>query len=98
LLEQEQQRITALLTKTLSTQLAERLQTVEFKLQLLVLQVQSGELSLEAYLQQLKASIQANKQLAIRLKQNGLTAEAREALRRAKTMEQEISEVEAQME
>jgi hypothetical protein len=72
--------------------LTERKQAVEFKLSFLQVQVQTGQLSEEAYFQQLKAKILFEKNLATKLVKQGQRLPAALALKRAKIMEKELQE------
>ncbi|KAF9927023.1 hypothetical protein BGZ67_007793 [Mortierella alpina] len=75
----------------------DRLTQLEIKMKLLVLQVQTGQLTMEAYCQAVNARILKDKKLAIELKKLGMVPEAKRALARSKIMTQEMKEVEEAM-
>ncbi|KAF9975094.1 hypothetical protein BGZ65_008424, partial [Modicella reniformis] len=75
----------------------DRLVQLEIKLKLLVLQVQTGQLTMDAYCQAVNARIAKDKKLALDLKRLGMLSEAKKALARSKTMAQEMKEVEEAM-
>lgn len=93
LLEAEKERLMLLVKGKKSAMHEERLSNVEFKLQMLQLQVESGALTPLSYLNLLQKAITKAKAVALRFKQAGKLAEAHEALRRAKVMEQETQEM-----
>ncbi|KAG0253282.1 Coiled-coil and C2 domain-containing protein 1B [Mortierella polycephala] len=70
---------------------------LEIKMKLLVLQVQTGQLTMEAYCERVKDRIGKDKRLAIELKKLGMVSEAKRALMRSKVMENEMKEVEEAM-
>lgn len=59
-------------------------------------QVDTGQLSLNNYLEQLRTGIRDEKLRALELKGKGATKKAIEALKHAKVMEQELAEALAQ--
>ncbi|KAI3654953.1 hypothetical protein MP228_000333 [Amoeboaphelidium protococcarum] len=71
-------------------------QRIDLKMNLLVIQVQTGQLTMERYLAQLKQSIEDHKQMALRFKQLGNLDYARKALARIKVMQQEYEEASQQ--
>ncbi|KAI3636021.1 hypothetical protein MIR68_005902 [Amoeboaphelidium protococcarum] len=71
-------------------------QRVDLKMNLLVIQVQTGQLTMERYLAQLKQSIEDHKQMALRFKQLGNLDYARKALARVKVMQSEYEEASQQ--
>ncbi|ORZ28397.1 hypothetical protein BCR41DRAFT_383224 [Lobosporangium transversale] len=75
----------------------DRLTQLEIKLKLLVLQVQMGQLTMEAYCQKVNERIVKDKKLAVELKRLGMVPEAMRALARSKIMVQEMKEVEEAM-
>ncbi|KAG0233085.1 hypothetical protein BGX31_004943, partial [Mortierella sp. GBA43] len=78
-------------------ELQDRLTQLEIKLKLLVLQVQTGQLTMDVYCQAVNARIEKDKKLAIDLKRLGMLTEAKKALARYKVMAQEMKEVEEAM-
>ncbi|CAG8592425.1 4859_t:CDS:2, partial [Ambispora gerdemannii] len=83
--------------KPVSDDLVDRKQALEIKMNLLVIQVQTGQLTMEKYLDQVRKSILNFKKLALFFKQAGKLEEAKRALARSKIMEKEIKEVEEAM-
>ncbi|KAF9922872.1 Coiled-coil and C2 domain-containing protein 1B [Linnemannia zychae] len=75
----------------------DRLVQLEIKLKLLVLQVQTGGLTMDVYCRSVYDRIAKDKQLAISLKKLGMIPEAKRALGRSKIMTQEMKEVEEAM-
>ncbi|KAG0054676.1 Coiled-coil and C2 domain-containing protein 1B [Gryganskiella cystojenkinii] len=75
----------------------DRLTQLEIKMKLLVLQVQTGQLTMEAYCKAVYARIEKDKQLAITCKRLKMVPEAMRALGRSKIMTQEMKEVEEAM-
>ncbi|KAF9100620.1 Coiled-coil and C2 domain-containing protein 1B [Mortierella sp. GBA35] len=75
----------------------DRLMQLEIKMKLLVLQVQTGQLTMEAYCQVVNGRIAKDKRLAIELRRLGMVPEAKRALGRSKIMTQEMKEVEEAM-
>lgn len=75
----------------------DRLTQLEIKMKLLVLQVQTGQLTMEAYCKTVNARVDKDKQLAIQLNRLGLRAEAAKAMKRYKIMAAEMKEVEEAM-
>ncbi|KAI1316847.1 Coiled-coil and C2 domain-containing protein 1B [Mortierella claussenii] len=75
----------------------DRLTQLEIKLKLLVLQVQTGQLTMDVYCQAVNARIVKDKRLAVELKRLGMIPEAMRALARSKIMAQEMKEVEEAM-
>lgn len=71
-------------------ELSDRLSQVQLKLNLLMLQIETGQLTPEIYAQMLKREINTEKALAEKLKKQGKVDLAEEALRRAKIMEDEL--------
>jgi hypothetical protein len=95
-LEAEQEQIqTQLQAKPAnSAELRDRLQNVQIKLNMLVLQVQTGTLTLPAYIQNVRKSIEQTKRQALQFKRFNQMGKAREAMNRLKIMQQEVAEVE----
>lgn len=77
---------------TVPEDLLDRQQSIQLKHQLLQVQVQTGQLSQEDYLNQLRTAIEKDKKLALQYKQKGDKSTALMLLRRAKIMENEIKE------
>ncbi|KAG0208709.1 Coiled-coil and C2 domain-containing protein 1B [Mortierella sp. GBA30] len=75
----------------------DRLTQLEIKMKLLVLQVQTGQLTMEAYCHAVNVRIAKDKKLALELKKLGMIPEAKKALARSKIMAQEMKEVEEAM-
>ena len=75
----------------------DRLTQLEIKMKLLVLQVQTGQMTMEAYCAAVYARIGKDKQLALACKRLKLLPEAMRALTRSKIMTQEMKEVEEAM-
>ncbi|KAG0335633.1 Coiled-coil and C2 domain-containing protein 1B [Podila horticola] len=75
----------------------DRLTQLEIKMKLLMLQVQTGQLTMEGYCQAVNARVDKDKQLAIQLNRLGLRAEAAKAMKRYKIMAAEMKEVEEAM-
>jgi hypothetical protein len=96
-LEWEKLRVTKLIAaakaakKPIPEDLPDRLQVVDMKMSMLVVQVQTGKLSPEKYTEVLKKSLESEKGLAKRLVGAGLREEAKLALARAKIIEAEIA-------
>ncbi|KAI8048582.1 hypothetical protein BDF22DRAFT_779163 [Syncephalis plumigaleata] len=95
-LEAEQEQIQAQLQgkPANSAELRDRLQSVQIKLNMLVLQVQTGTLTLPAYIQNVRQSIEQTKRQALQFKRLNRMDKAREAMNRLKIMQQEVAEVE----
>ncbi|KAF9542077.1 Coiled-coil and C2 domain-containing protein 1B [Mortierella hygrophila] len=75
----------------------DRLMQLEIKMKLLVLQVQTGQLTMDVYCQSVYGRIGKDKKLAVELKRLGMVPEAKRALGRSKIMTQEMKEVEEAM-
>ncbi|KAF9135960.1 Coiled-coil and C2 domain-containing protein 1B [Mortierella sp. 14UC] len=75
----------------------DRLMQLEIKLKLLVLQVQTGQLTMDVYCRSVYDKITRDKKLAVELKRLGMVPEAKRALGRSKIMVQEMKEVEEAM-
>ncbi|KAK3814975.1 MAG: hypothetical protein J3Q66DRAFT_343532 [Benniella sp.] len=75
----------------------DRLTQLEIKMKLLVLQVQTGQLTMDVYCQTVHARIAKDKKLALDLKRLGMITEAKKALARSKIMAEEMREVEEAM-
>ncbi|KAG0240162.1 Coiled-coil and C2 domain-containing protein 1B [Actinomortierella wolfii] len=71
----------------------DRLMQLEIKMQLLVVQVQSGALTMDMYCQKVKARIEKDKALALFFKKRQMLPEAKTALTRLKIMQAEMKEV-----
>ncbi|KAK3836094.1 MAG: hypothetical protein JOS17DRAFT_536050 [Linnemannia elongata] len=75
----------------------DRLMQLEIKMKLLVLQVQTGQLTMDVYCQSVYGRIGKDKKLAVELRRLGMVPEAKRALGRSKIMAQEMKEVEEAM-
>lgn len=75
----------------------DRLMQLEIKMKLLVLQVQTGQLTMDVYCQAVYGRIAKDKKLAVELRRLGMVPEAKRALGRSKIMTQEMKEVEEAM-
>ncbi|KAF8949420.1 Coiled-coil and C2 domain-containing protein 1B [Haplosporangium gracile] len=75
----------------------DRLIQLEIKMKLLVLQVQTGQLTMDVYCQSVYGRIAKDKKLAVELRRLGMVPEAKRALGRSKIMAQEMKEVEEAM-
>ncbi|KAF9141094.1 hypothetical protein BGX30_005474 [Mortierella sp. GBA39] len=75
----------------------DRLMQLEIKMKLLVLQVQTGQLTMDVYCQSVYGRIGKDKKLAVELRRLGMVPEAKRALGRSKIMTQEMKEVEEAM-
>ncbi|KAG9291380.1 hypothetical protein G9A89_003484 [Geosiphon pyriformis] len=80
--------------KPIPEDLTDRKQALEIKMNLLIIQVQTGQLTMENYLNQVRASIIQFKKLALVFKQAGKIEEAKRALGRSKIMDGEVKEAE----
>ena len=83
--------------KTVPDDLTDRKNSLDIKQNLLVIQVQTGQLTMDKYLDQVRANITSCKKLALVLKKAGKLEEAKKALGRSKIMESEVKEVEEAM-
>ncbi|CAG8631475.1 6053_t:CDS:2, partial [Paraglomus brasilianum] len=83
--------------KPVPEDLIDRKQALEIKMSLLVIQVESGQLTMDQYIAQVKASILKHKKLALTFKGAGKLDGAKQALARSKIMEKEVKEVEDAM-
>ncbi|KAF9110012.1 Coiled-coil and C2 domain-containing protein 1B [Mortierella sp. AM989] len=75
----------------------DRLTQLEIKMKLLVIRVQTGQLTMDGYCQSVNERIVKDKKLAIEFKRLGMIPEAKKALARSKIMTQEMKEVEEAM-
>ncbi|KAF9209390.1 hypothetical protein BGZ49_004695 [Haplosporangium sp. Z 27] len=75
----------------------DRLSQLEIKLKLLVIRVQTGQLTMDVYCQTVNERIAKDRALAIEFKKLGMLPEAKRALSRSKIMAQEMKEVEEAM-
>ena len=76
--------------------LTDRKQQLEIKMQLLVLQVQMGKLTMDAYLAQVRQAITDTKSMAVQFKRGNKLDLAKRALARIKIMQDEVDEAAAQ--
>ena len=83
--------------KSIPDDLTDRKTALDIKQNLLVIQVQTGQLTMDKYLDQVRASIIGCKKLALAFKKAGKLEEAKKALGRSKIMESEVKEVEEAM-
>jgi hypothetical protein len=74
-------------------ELTDRLQQVEIKMSVLVLSVQTGQLTVEVYLETLKKAITTEKQRALKFKKENKINAAKCALNRMKIMEEEVENI-----
>ncbi|KAK3847539.1 MAG: hypothetical protein J3R72DRAFT_167165 [Linnemannia gamsii] len=75
----------------------DRLMQLEIKMKLLVLQVQTGQLTMDVYCRSVYDRIGRDKKLAVELKRLNMVPEAKRVLGRSKIMAQEMKEVEEAM-
>ncbi|CAJ0843067.1 9766_t:CDS:2 [Entrophospora sp. SA101] len=80
--------------KPIPEDLLDRQNELEIKMNLLLISVQTNELTMAEYIERVKASIVNCKKLALFFKKAGKLDEAKKALRRSKIMEDEVKEVE----
>ncbi len=71
----------------------DRKHAIEIKLNMLVVLVQTGQLTMEMYLENVAKSIKRTKQLALLLSKLGRNDLAKKALKRIKIMQAEVDEV-----
>ncbi|GBB92134.1 hypothetical protein RclHR1_01970016 [Rhizophagus clarus] len=83
--------------KSIPDDLTDRKNALEIKQNLLVIQVQTGQLTMDKYLDQVRKGIVESKKLAVVFKKAGKLEEAKKALGRSKIMEGEVKEVEEAM-
>ncbi|CAG8584493.1 11936_t:CDS:10 [Rhizophagus irregularis] len=83
--------------KSIPDDLTDRKNALEIKQNLLVIQVQTGQLTMDKYLDQVRISIVDCKKLALVFKKANKLDEAKKALGRSKIMEGEVKEVEEAM-
>jgi hypothetical protein len=77
----------------ISDELVDKQQQIQIRMQLLVIQVQSGQLTMEAYVTQLRQAIERTKTMAVAFKKAGQLEYAKRALQRMKIMQAEADEV-----
>ncbi|CAG8678626.1 12706_t:CDS:2 [Funneliformis caledonium] len=83
--------------KPVPDDLTDRKASLEIKQNLLVIQVETGQLTLDKYIDQVRVNIISCKKLALIFKKAGKLEEAKKALVRSKVMEGEVKEVEEAM-
>ncbi|CAI2169408.1 16096_t:CDS:2 [Funneliformis geosporum] len=83
--------------KPIPEDLTDRKASLDIKQNLLVIQVETGQLTLDKYIDQVRANIVSCKKLALIFKKAGKLEEAKKALVRSKIMEGEVNEVEEAM-
>jgi hypothetical protein len=95
-LEKELERLQALLMTNprQAEDIQDRMQSVQIKLNLLVVQVQTGTLTLDVYINDVRKCIDKTKQYALLFKRANRMDKAREALARVRIMQEEVAEVE----
>ncbi|OZJ02625.1 hypothetical protein BZG36_03831 [Bifiguratus adelaidae] len=74
-------------------EIADRKQALDIKINLLVIQVQTGQLTMDAYLRQVESRIARDIQLALLFKKAGNLELAARAMKRRKIMQEEVDEV-----
>lgn len=77
--------------------LIDRKQALEIKMNMLVIQVQTGMLDIETYLKDVEKRMEQDRRLAIVFKKNNRLDLAKAALTRKKIMQSEIDEARAAM-
>ncbi|KAI7865370.1 hypothetical protein BDF14DRAFT_1826434 [Spinellus fusiger] len=97
-LEHEIKCVEAALAKHSNESLIERQQALAIKMNMLVIQVQTGMLDMETYLASVQTRMERDRQLAVIFKQHGKLGLAKEALLRKKMMQQELEEAREAME
>eukprot|EP00163_Fabomonas_tropica_P009412 TRINITY_DN1921_c0_g2_i6.p1 TRINITY_DN1921_c0_g2~~TRINITY_DN1921_c0_g2_i6.p1 ORF type:complete len:897 (+),score=257.89 TRINITY_DN1921_c0_g2_i6:375-3065(+) len=75
--------------------LQDRKTAIDLKMQLLVIEVQTGKLTMPGYLERVKKAMLVDKKLAIQLNKMGKKQLAYQVLQRVKTMKAEVEEAEA---
>ncbi|CAG8731297.1 8222_t:CDS:2, partial [Dentiscutata erythropus] len=83
--------------KPVPDDLFDRKSALEIKMSLMEIQVQTGQLTIDQYLDQVKASIADFKRLALIFKKAGKIEEAKKALVKCKVMENEVKQMEEAM-
>ncbi|OZJ01965.1 hypothetical protein BZG36_05599 [Bifiguratus adelaidae] len=69
--------------------IADRKQALDIKINILVIQVQTGQLTMDAYLQQVESRLARDTQLALLFKKAGKLEMAARAMKRRKIMQKE---------
>lgn len=77
--------------------LMDRKQAIEIKMNMLVIQVQTGILDMDTYLSNVQKRIDADRRLALIFKKHGRLDLAKAALTRKKIMQDELDEARAAM-
>jgi hypothetical protein len=72
---------------------ADRKQALDIKINLLVIQVQRGQLTMDAYLRQVESRLARDTQLALLFKKAGNLELAARAMKQRKIMQEEVDEV-----
>ncbi|CAG8528003.1 14725_t:CDS:2, partial [Cetraspora pellucida] len=83
--------------KPIPGDLSDRKSALEIKTSLMEIQVQTGQLTIDKYLEQVKDSIVSFKKLALTFKKAGKIEEAKKALVKCKVMENEVKQMEEAM-
>ncbi|CAG8530601.1 17383_t:CDS:2 [Acaulospora colombiana] len=103
LLQQESEMIDAEIAtlqaqqKPVSDDLTDRKSAIQIKMTMMEMQVQTGQLTIDKYMEQVRASTANYKKLALVFKKAGKLEVAKKALVRSKTMEGELKEMEEAM-
>jgi hypothetical protein len=74
-------------------EVADRKQALDIKINLLVIQVQRGQLTMDAYLRQVESRLARDTQLALLFKKAGNLELAARAMKQRKIMQEEVDEV-----
>ncbi|CAG8634985.1 8643_t:CDS:2 [Gigaspora rosea] len=83
--------------KPIPDDLSDRKSALEIKMSLMEIQVQTGQLTIDQYLDQVKASIADFKRFALIFKKAGKIEEAKKTLVKCKVMENEVKQMEEAM-
>ncbi|CAG8617293.1 4318_t:CDS:2 [Racocetra persica] len=83
--------------KPIPGDLSDRKSALEIKMSLMEIQVQTGQLTIDKYLEQVKDSITSFKRLALTFKKAGKIEDAKKALAKSKVMENEVKQMEEAM-
>ncbi|CAG8534892.1 9206_t:CDS:2 [Acaulospora morrowiae] len=83
--------------KPVPDELLDRKSAIQIKMSLMEVQVQTGQLTIDKYIEQVKASVVSCKKLALVFKKAGKLEAAKKVLVRSKVMEGEVKEIEEAM-
>lgn len=103
LLQQESELIDAQIAslqtqqKPVPEDLLDRKSAIQIKINMMEIQVQTGQLTIDQYLDNVKKYIISCKRLALIFKKAGRMEEAKKSLSRSKLMENEVKEIEEAM-